>query len=257
MRQQLEKIADQVSKRLADLPIGFEGDAEVGVGASGSATSRIDKIVEDTIIDFVRKEDLRLNILSEEIGFLDLGGDRMLVVDPLDGTANFNSEIPFFAVSLAIGTDRMSDVSYGLVRNLVNGESFYAEKGKGVWLNNEPIRTRAFVKETSLFLAYVGRDADNGTWEIANIPRRIRSLGCASLEMCHIARGMADGFYFNCKDFSKRMRIVDIAASALILREAGGEIYDLNGSLLDIKFNLDDRANFMALGDPSIKEMIL
>jgi fructose-1,6-bisphosphatase/inositol monophosphatase family enzyme len=75
--------------------------------------------------------------------------------------------------------------------------------------------------------------------------------------MCFVAGGRADGFYFNCDDFSKRMRIVDIAASALILREAGGEVYDLRGKALDVNFSLDDKVNFIALGDKSTKELIL
>jgi fructose-1,6-bisphosphatase/inositol monophosphatase family enzyme len=74
--------------------------------------------------------------------------------------------------------------------------------------------------------------------------------------MCLVAGGMADGFYFNCRDQRKKMRIVDIAASALILREAGGEVYGIDGGILDMKFSLNDRVNFLAVGEPSMKEMM-
>jgi fructose-1,6-bisphosphatase/inositol monophosphatase family enzyme len=53
------------------------------------------------------------------------------------------------------------------------------------------------------------------------------------------------------------IRIVDIAASCLILREAGGEVTDLQGGKLDMEFSLDDRRNFLAYGDPKIKELVL
>ena len=256
MRQILEAIAAIVAKGVASLPAGFVGEEEVGIGASGSATSKIDKFAEDIIIDYVKKNKIGMNILSEEAGMISLGGERTLVIDPVDGTANFHARIPFYSVSLAIGGSRMSDVTHGLVRNLVNGDIYYAEKGKGAWLNGKEIRTKKFKRPDSLFLAYVGNDADPKTWKFVDIPRRIRSLGCASLEMCHVASGMSDGFYFNCRDQRKKMRIVDIAASALILREAGGEIYSIDGGILDMKFSLDDRVNFLAVGEPSMKEMM-
>lgn len=256
MKEQLESIAEAVAKEIAALPKGFAGDEEVSLGASGAATSRIDKFAEDIIIDFVKKKKLALNILSEEAGLVGLGGDRTLVVDPVDGTANFHADIPFYSISLAIGESKMSDVTHGLVRNLVSGDIYYAEKGKGAWLNGSRLKTRRYQRPTSLFLAYVGNRTAQATWKIVEMPRRVRSLGCASLEMCHVAKGKADGFYFNCEEFDKRMRIVDIAASALVLREAGGELYGLDGEVLDMEFSLDDRANFLAVGDSSIREMI-
>jgi fructose-1,6-bisphosphatase/inositol monophosphatase family enzyme len=256
MKEQLEQIAGIVADKIASLPDEFTGDKEVGMGASGAATSEIDKIVEDAIIDFVKKEDMKFNILSEEAGSVDLGGDMTLVVDPVDGTANFHVGIPFYSVSLAVGKSKLSDVTHGLVRNLVTGETYYAEKGKGAWLDGRKISTRKFKKATSLFLAFVGNRTSPLTWKVVEMPRRVRSLGCASLEMCLVASGSADGFYFNCQDFDKRMRIVDIAASALILREAGGELFGLDGKVLDMKFTLGDKVNFLALGDSGIKEMV-
>ena len=257
MKELLEKLADTVTKNVRELPTEFLGHEEVGMGASGSATSKIDKFAEDIIIDFIKHEKIRMNILSEEAGFIDLKGEKTLVIDPVDGTANYHARIPFYSVSLAVGNSRMSDVTHGLVENIVNGDTYYAEKGKGAWLNGEKIRTRRFKRGGALFLAYVGISTDPLTWKVVEVPRRVRSLGCASLEMCHVALGKADGYYFNCDDYKKRMRIVDIAASALVLREAGGEVFDLKGNVLDMEFTLDKRANFLALGDKSIKEMIM
>lgn len=256
MRDLLEEIAKLVQEKVRGLPKEFPGHVEVGQGASGSATSQIDKFAEDAILEHLKMNDVWLNVLSEEAGLIDLKADSTLVVDPIDGTANFNANIPFYAISLAVGSSKMSNVTHGLVRNLVSGETFYAEKGKGAFLNGERIRTRRFRRSEALFFAYVGTKVDPATWKVVEVPRRVRSLGCASLEMCYVACGRADGFYFNCDDFSKRMRIVDIAASALILREAGGEVYDLRGRMLDVNFSLDDKVNFLALGDKSTKELI-
>lgn len=257
MKQLLENIANIVVQKVRLLPDDFGGHEEIGIGASGSATSKIDKFAEDIIIEIVKKEKTRINVLSEEAGFIDLKGEKTLVIDPVDGTANYHARIPFYSVSLAIGDKRLGDITHGLVRNIPSGETYYAEKGKGAWLDGKQIKTRHFKRRESLFLSYVGNSTDPLTWKVVEVPRRVRSLGCASLEMCHVARGMADGFYFNCSDYKKRMRIVDIAASALVLREAGGEVFDLQGRTLDMNFNLDERTNFLALGDKSTKEMIM
>ena len=64
-----------------------------------------------------------------------------------------------------------------------------------------------------------------------------------------VAKGSADGYYFNADHYDKSIRVIDIAASALILREAGGEIVDLSGNRLDMPFDLKVRSNFLAYGD--------
>jgi fructose-1,6-bisphosphatase/inositol monophosphatase family enzyme len=65
------------------------------------------------------------------------------------------------------------------------------------------------------------------------------------------------GLYMNCARFQRMIRVIDIAASCLILREAGGEVVDLTGEKLDMDFDLKDRKNFLAYGDPRIKELVL
>jgi len=64
-------------------------------------------------------------------------------------------------------------------------------------------------------------------------------MGCASLEMCMVARGHFDAYYMNCDLYEKSIRVVDIAASALVLREAGGKLIDLGGKgVLDMPFDV-------------------
>ncbi|MBU0623224.1 MAG: sugar kinase, partial [Candidatus Thermoplasmatota archaeon] len=86
---------------------------------------------------------------------------------------------------------------------------------------------------------------------------RVRTMGCASLEMSLVAQGSAQAHYMNCTNHKRMIRVIDIAASCLILREAGGEVVDLEGKKLEMEFNLQDRKNFLAYGDPKIKEMVL
>ena len=82
-------------------------------------------------------------------------------------------------------------------------------------------------------------------------------MGCASLEMTLVAQGRFDAYYFHAELFEKGIRVIDIAASALILREAGGEIVDLEGNVLDMPFDLAARSNFLAYGDERAREVLL
>jgi NAD+ kinase len=72
-----------------------------------------------------------------------------------------------------------------------------------------------------------------------------------------VAEGEADAFVMNAERYSRGIRVVDIAASILILREAGGEALDTDGKVLDMKFDLDCRANFVAFGDRRVYDFIM
>jgi fructose-1,6-bisphosphatase/inositol monophosphatase family enzyme len=140
-----------------------------------------------------------------------------------------------------------------LVMNLVTGDTFYAEKGKGAFLNGTRIHVRKYVPHSSTFLCYLGKYSTSDTLELMRQARRSRSLGCASLEMCLVAQGKVDAYYLNCEVLERAIRVVDIAASALILWEAGGEIVDMNDHPLDMPLNLRDRRNYLAYGDEAVK----
>ena len=257
VKAELNRIADEVMRKCRDLPRDFAGHVKVGRGASGSETSRIDKYAEDAVLDLVETEGMELNILSEEIGHIDRGARKTLVLDPIDGTLNCTHGIPFFAVSLAICTERMSDCDHALVKNLISGDTYYARRGGGAMLNGHRIAISKYRQDESVFIVYDGKDAGPETEAVRNMPSRVRSMGCASLEMCLVAQGASDAHYMNCANPSRMIRVVDIAASALILREAGGELCDLEGNKYDVRLSLDDRKNFLAYGDPIVKELVL
>jgi fructose-1,6-bisphosphatase/inositol monophosphatase family enzyme len=71
--------------------------------------------------------------------------------------------------------------------------------------------------------------------------------------MCLIAEGKADAYYINCEVKERAIRVVDIAASVLILWEAGGEIVDMNDRPLDMRLDLEDRSSYVAYGDEAVK----
>lgn len=257
MKEILSLMARKVREAERGLPRSYDRSQELCQGADGTPTCSVDKVAEDVILQMVEERDLPFNVLSEEIGFVDRGKKRTLVIDPIDGTYNSAMGVPFYSVSLAVGTRSLMDVEAGLVQNLVTGDTYYAEKGKGAFLNEERIRTRPFNPYKSVFLVYLGKYASADNFHFARMGVRARAMGCASLEMCLLAEGKADAYYMNCEVHERSIRVVDIAASALVLREAGGEIVDLMGRPLDMRFDLAERSNFLAYGDEEARKVVM
>lgn len=257
MIEELRLMARKVREMERSLPSSYDKGEELRQGADGTPTLAIDQAAEDIIVEHVRTHDLPFNILSEEAGFIDNGKKGMLVIDPIDGTHNCVVGLPLYTVSLAIGTSRMSDITAGLVMNLVTGETYWAEKGKGAFKDGRPLKVRDYSPYRSFSIVYMGKYSSPENFRVAKQSVRARALGCASLEMCLVAEGMADAYYMDCEVREKSIRVIDIAASALILREAGGEVVDLAGRPLDMGFDLIERSNILAYGDPRVKDVML
>jgi len=246
-------LADAASRAVA----AFDGDpgAVTGKGAYGTPTQAIDRVAEDAILRQLEYDGADLNVLSEETGFVDRGGSRTLIVDPVDGTYNAVRGIPIYATSLAVGDRTLGSVTHGLVKDLPRGDTYYAEKGKGASRNGVPLRTRRFAAKESLFSVYLGTRADPAAYDVARVARRVRSLGAAALDLCAVAAGGVDLYYANA-DPSVRLRIMDIAAGVLLVREAGGVVVDTKGRELEMPVILRARTNLVAAGDPRALEAL-
>ena len=134
MDPELIRLANDIANSIADKIRGEDKNRlrkNIGVGADGTPTKLIDKVAEDIAIEKIQESPLPVNLLSEEIGFMDFGGIYTIILDPIDGTRNAVRGIPFYAVSVAIGKDRLKDTEYGVVINIPTGDTFFAEKGKG------------------------------------------------------------------------------------------------------------------------------
>lgn len=249
MRELLHGIADEVQVRVAESIREPTYASEVGIGADGTTTKMIDKIAEDAAIKFLDKEGSDLNVLSEECGYIDRGGRETLVMDPIDGTFNATSGIPFYSVSLAVGRQQLSNIKYGLVRDLQNGRTYWAEAGCGATMDGERIGTRPFNSKDSTFSVYMGILAHTKASDVARHARRVRTLGSAALEMCMVAAGLLDMYYMVTIGREHSLRVTDIAAGSLIVREAGGEVYDRELNKLDVELDLEPRVNVVAVGD--------
>lgn len=151
------------------------------------------------------------------------------IVDPIDGTVNFANGIPICCVSIGIELD--GEMLMGAVYNPLMNEFFFAEKGKGSFLNDQPINvsTKNKVTESCMVTGfpYTYLDQKNGPLQIfSRLVRQgipVRRLGSAAIDLCWVAAGRFDGFY------EHHLHPWDSAAGYLIVEEAGGKVTDLKG----------------------------
>jgi len=258
MDEAIKLLAQEMVKKIDrkirhELKINFvKMGKTIGLGADGTFTKVIDKIAEDTAVKTLKKAQMNVNLLSEEAGFIDNDAEYTFVLDPVDGTRNAYRGIPFFSVSLAVGRHVLSDVEYGIVKNVATGDLFIAEAGMGAFFNKNHVLVPDISAQDPLYSVTLGkRSGDNTFAMIKNSV--VRSLGAASLEMCLVGTGALDAYIVG----RNYMRITDIAASTLFLREAGGIVTDLSGDSLDMTLSLDERTSIIATGNMQLLNKLL
>ena len=190
--------------------------------------SDADRDAERTIAELLHAERPDDGLLGEEGA--DAGGSsgRRWVVDPLDGTTNYLYRFPAWAVSVALEDDE--GALAGVVHDPVSGETFTAERGRGARLDGMPINVADHDRlDTALVATGFGYDPEvrAGQAELLRrvLPRvrDIRRAGAAALDLCYVACGRLDGY------FERGLNHWDWAAGVLIVREAGGEVEELEG----------------------------
>ena len=139
----LREIADAVEEAISLIPEPCDRGNEVCIGDDGTPTSEIDKIAENAVLRYIEFHNIPINVLSEEIGFVDNGGSEVLVLDPVDGTSNSIAEIPFYSISMAVGTGSLCGMHTAFIRNLATGNEFWAIKGEGAYYDGRRIHVRS------------------------------------------------------------------------------------------------------------------
>ncbi len=246
------RCGEKVSKAISSEDL--EREKDMGRGADGTPTKRVDQIAEETALEHLI-QNTDLSILSEEAGLVEQKGDGYVIMDPIDGTNNAIFEIPFYCISLAFTPEDLSNVEVGYVRNLVTGIEFYALKGEGSFKENKRLNPERSEKRTVSL--YMGENAIAESYEIPPQVRRVRSLGSAALSMCMVAEGTFDLFYHRTPEEKRSLRITDIAASTLILREVGGEVYGKDKTKLNMGISATERKDVIAIYDEEIMEELI
>lgn len=206
-----------------------------------------DRESEARVIETIRSRFPGDAFLGEEGGAAGVAGARRTwIIDPLDGTSNFVSGFPFWCVSVAARQD--GRVVAGVVWDPLRGELYAAERGAGAYRNGSRIRVSgrptlegAFVATGFPFRYRERIDLYLSLFrEVFLLARAVRRAGSAALDLAMVAAGVFDGF------FEFRLAPWDIAAGALLIEEAGGELTDFDGGE-----RFWDRGNIVA-GPPGV-----
>ncbi len=221
---------------------------EIEIGADGTPTLYIDKVAEEIALDIIGKE---ANILSEEIGYIDNGKEYIIVLDPIDGTRNAFHGIPFYGISIAIGRKNIEDIEYGIVKNIPTGDVYEAFKDDGAFLNGKRIEVSKDYSDI-IYCLTLGESGNEKTWKLVEL-HTIRAMGAAALEMCLVASGAIHAYFMP----KESLRVTDFAAGCLIVREAGGEVYNANGEILNVPLNLNIRSSVLAVASNEILKKLI
>ena len=226
-------IAIRAARRAGELMIRQLNQLEtlqVAEKGRNEFVTQIDRLAEGAIIEVIRDHYPEHAILAEESG---ASGDSeyQWIIDPLDGTTNYIHGFPVFAVSIAVA--QRGELQHGVVYDPLRQEIFSASRGQGAQLDGRKIRVS---KRTGLHQALIGTGFPYRK-NLEHIDRYLQMLkavtletagvrrpGSAALDLCYVAAGRVDAFW------EIGLSKWDIAAGALMIREAGGRISDFRGT---------------------------
>ncbi|MGQ4875656.1 MAG: inositol monophosphatase family protein [Promethearchaeia archaeon] len=251
----LKELIFNIYDNVADLLGTIKGAEKLEKGAGGDISMQIDVSAEKAVIDFLNDKKVDILLISEEIGEVYIGDKEKaiksrerLILDPIDGSNNAVRGIPFCCISVAYAIgEKLSDVNIGLVLDLSSKDLYWAEKGKGAFMNKKKIHVSDRTIEDNI-IAEIDYDLDSLDLEFIKYKRildkiyRIRTMGSNALSLCMVAKGALDAFI----DFRPYNRIIDIAAGSLIIKEAGGEIFSKSGENLNVELKLNEKIPLIA-----------
>lgn len=208
---------------LRENQIEFKGEINI--------VTAVDRAVEQLIVETLRAGFPHSTILTEETGQSEPpDAERTWIVDPLDGTSNYVHGFPHYCVSIACAKN--GQVELGVVYAPLLDELFWAQRGSGAWLNGRQLKvsnTRRLVEAlVSSGFPYepqrLGRDNLPEWASVTRAVRSPRSTGAAALDLCYVACGRVDAHW------ELELEAWDMAAGALLVREAGGCVTGADGA---------------------------
>ncbi len=180
--------------------------------------------------------------------------DRALYIDPIDGTTNFVHRLPHLAVSLGLWEEGAPKIA--VLYNPILDELYWAERGRGAWLGDQPLRLPDSrpLQQSLIATGFPYAKVERGPeyrWVIEALaeilPRiqDIRRLGAASVDLAYLARGIFGGFY------EIDLKPWDVAAGILLVQESGGIVSNLEGA----PYRFGDKG--IVAGSPTVHRELL
>jgi len=210
-------IMIRASEKASKILIRDFGEIEkLQVSKKGPAdfVTNSDLKAEKIIIEELKKAKPNYSIVSEENG-IEKNNDKenTWIIDPIDGTVNFLHGIPHFAISIALKSK--NEIISGLIFDPIKDELFYAEKNNGAFFNNHRIRVSKKSNLENCLFVTGGKIKDEPEF-------LYRKSGCAALDLAYVASGRYDGC------FQKNLKLWDVAAGIILVKEAGGLINEID-----------------------------
>jgi len=195
---------------------------EINYKGRANAVTQVDRESENTIISIIRNKYPDHSIIAEERPAIETTSDYKWIIDPLDGTTNYIHGFPVFSISIALALQ--NDIILGVVYDPLRSELYSAIKNSGTYLNKEKIRVSTIKKLTTALVAtgfpyevqenfFLNMKIFQNMYQHT---QGVRRAGSAAIDLCYVACGRLDGFW----EFD--LNPWDIAAGALIVKEAGG-----------------------------------
>ena len=201
--------------------------------------TKTDKYVEKVLIEELSKIKKNYSFITEETGIINnTDKDNIWIIDPIDGTTNFLHGIPHFAICIALKSK--NEIVSGLIFDPIKDEMFFAEKDKGAFMNNQRLRVS---QKNSIDDCLFSSNHEGVKFSDLNM----RYSGCAALDLAYVASGRLDGFFHN------EINLWDVAAGAIIVKEAGGIVNDIYK--FDIN-KIDIRASNAAINDKMLENLV-
>lgn len=228
----LKVMTDAARKAGRRLARDFGELEELQVSKKGAAdfVSAADLKSEQILFEELSKARPGYSFLGEERGLIE-GTDKThrWIVDPLDGTTNFLHAIPHFAINIAL--EREGQVVAAVTYNPVLGDTFWAERGKGAFVNDRRLRVSARARMDEAVFAtgipFVGHGQHarflKELHQISQKVAGVRRFGAAALDLAYVAAGRFDGYW------ERDLNAWDLAAGLLLVTEAGGKISNADG----------------------------
>ena len=225
---QVANLARSAGKNLIEELKGFSVE-DVETKGRHDFVSYVDKNTEDMLVGKLKKILPEAGFIAEENQELEKGERYNWVVDPLDGTTNFIHGIPVFSISIALMDG--DEIVSGVVHEANLGECFYAWKNSRAFLNGKSISVSRAEKLSDSLLATGFPYSDYSKLKpylemfthLLHISHGVRRIGSAAVDLAWVACGRFEGFY------EYGLNPWDVAAGALIIKQAGGKVTDFSG----------------------------
>jgi len=229
---ELLELAKRVGREAGELlqkrPTTFEVSTKT---SSIDVVTQMDSQSETHIVSEILKARPNDGIIGEEGSERTSKSGITWVIDPLDGTVNYLYGLPGWNVSIAA---KDSDgVVVGVVVAPTINSTWYASRGGGAYLNEQPIKCNDGVElNRALIATGFAYDVDARPAQLAQLSellnriRDIRRNGAAAVDLCHVAMGALDGY------FEKGLQEWDLAAGGLIASEAGAKVTTVAGTTI-------------------------